>query len=260
MTLFDEWADLYDWVYAWKRDDIPFYVEEAKRSGGPVLELGCGTGRVGIPVAQAGVEVVGLDSSAKMLQVARRKAKAIGPIKGKLTWVQGDMRSLSMARKFALVIVPYRGFLSLLSVEEQRRCLESIKAHLLPEGKLVFDIFVPDLHTLTEDSTAPVHSWDVTHPDTGHRLIVWDQSRFDNHNQVINVRMIIEELDRAGEVVRKLYRDFQLRYIHRYEAQHLLELCGFYVLDLFGDFERQPLDEASTNIVCVAAPKGHSGE
>lgn len=256
MTPFDEWADLYDWVYAWKRDDIPFYVEEAQRSGGPVLELGCGTGRVAIPVAQAGIEVVGLDSSAKMLQVARRKARALGPISGKLTWARGDMRSLSLTRKFALVIIPYRGFLSLLSVEEQRRCLEGIKAHLLPGGRLVFDIFVPDLHTLTDDTAAPVHSWDVTHPETGHRLVIWDQSRFDNHNQVINVRMIIEELDRAGEMVRKLYRDFQLRYIHRYEAQHLLELCGFHVLDLFGDFDHQPLDEASTEMIWVATPRG----
>ena len=252
MTPFDEWSDLYDRVYAWKRDDIPFYVEEARRSGGPVLELGCGTGRVAIPVAQAGVEVVGVDSSAKMLHVARRKAKALGPIKGKLTWVRGDMRSLSVARKFALVIIPYRGFLSLLSVEEQRRCLEGIKAHLLPGGKLVFDIFVPDLHTITEGSTALVHSWDVTHPETGHRLVVWDQSRFDNYNQVINVRMIIEELNVTGEMVRKLYRDFQLRYIHRYEAQHLLELCGFHVLDIFGGFDRQPLDEVSTDMVWVA--------
>ena len=256
MTPFDEWADLYDWVYAWKRDDIPFYVEEAKMSGGPVLELGCGTGRVAIPVARAGVEVVGLDSSAKMLQVARRKARAVGPIGGKLTWVRGDMRSFSLERKFSLIMIPYRGFLSLLSVEEQRRCLEGIRAHLLPGGRLVFDIFVPDLNTLTEDTTAPVHSWDVTHPDTGLRLVVWDQSRFDNHNQVINVRMIIEELNGTGEMVRKLYRDFQLRYIHRYEAHHLLELCGFHVLDLFGDFERQPLDEASTDMVWVATPDG----
>ena len=67
--------------------------------------------------------------------------------------------------------------------------------------------------------------------------------------------MIIEELDRAGVVVRKLYRDFQLRYIHRYEAQHLLELCGFHVLDLFGDFDRQPLDEASTDMVWVTTPR-----
>lgn len=253
MTPFDEWADLYDWVYAWKRHDIPFYVEEAETFGGPVLELGCGTGRVAIPIAQAGVEVVGLDSSARMLRVARRKARAVAPISGKLTWVRGDMRSFSLDRKFSLVIIPYRGFLSLLSVDEQRRCLEGIKAHLLPEGRLALDIFVPDLHTLTEGTTAPVHSWDVSHPHTGHRMVVWDQSRFDNHNQVIDVRMILEELNGTGEMVRKLYRDFQLRYIHRYEALHLLEISGFHVLDLFGDFERQPLDEASSDMVWLAA-------
>jgi ubiquinone/menaquinone biosynthesis C-methylase UbiE len=255
MTPFNEWFDLYDWVYAWKRDDIPFYVEQARKSDGPVLELGCGTGRIAIPIAKAGVEVVGLDSSAKMLQVARRKAKASGSISGKLTWLLGDMRSLSMSGKFALVIIPYRGFLSLLNVEEQRRCLDGIRAHLLPGGKLIFDIFVPDLDTMTEGSTAAVHSWDVSHPERGNRLVVWDQSRFDNHNQVIDVRMIIEELDGTGQVLRKLYRDFQLRYIHRFEAQHLLELCGFHVIDLFGDFDGESLYEDSTDMIWVASPR-----
>jgi len=252
MTSFDEWASLYDWVYAWKLDDIPFYVDEAKRSLGTVLELGCGTGRVTIPMAQAGIDVVGLDSSAKMLQVARRKARAAKPIDGDITWVRGDMREFSLNQKFHLVIIPYRGFLSILNIEQQRRCLENIRYHLLPDGRLIFDIFVPDLDTLTEHTTALVHSWDVTDPDTGRRLVVWDQSRFDNHNQIMDVRMIMEELNLSGHVVDKLYRDFQIRYIHRYEAQHLLELSGFHVLDVFGDFQRHPLNDTSTDMIWVA--------
>ncbi|MBF8267777.1 MAG: hypothetical protein HW388_1285 [Dehalococcoidia bacterium] len=252
MTAFDEWADIYDWANAWQQEDIPFYVEEAQRSGGPVLELGCGTGRVTIPIARAGVEILGLDSSAKMLQVARRKARAQGPLPGKLTWARGDMRALSLERRFALVIIPFRGFLSLLSVEEQRRCLDGVKASLAPGGRLAFDIFVPDLDMLTDDGSTPFHFRDVPHPETGRRLVMWHQNRFDNHSQVNSARTILEEVDQGGQVVRKLYRDFQIRYLHRFEAQHLLEVCGFRILDLFGGFDRQPFDEESTEMVWVA--------
>ena len=255
MTAFDEWAELYDWATAWKQDDIPFYVEEALNAGGPVLELGCGTGRVTIPIARAGIEIVGLDSSVKMLQVARPKAREQGPLPGKLTWMRRDMRRFSLDRWFALVIIPFRGFLSLLNVEEQRRCLEAVKAHLAPGGKLVFDIFVPNLDMLTDDGSTPFHFRDVPHPDTGHRLIIWHQNRFDNHSQVNNARTIMEEVDQTGTVVRKVYRDFQVRYLHRYETQHLLELSGFRILDIFGDFDRQPFDEDSPEMVWVATPK-----
>lgn len=255
MTPFDQWAGLYDWATVWQQEDIPFYVEEARASGGPVLELGCGTGRVTIPIAQAGVEIVGLDNSANMLQVARRKAKSLGPFPGKLTWVRQEMQRFSLKRRFALVIIPFRGFLSLLNVEEQRRCLETVKAHLAPDGRLIFDAFVPDMDMLTDDGSTPFHFMDVAHPVNGHRLVIWHQNRFDNHSQVNNARTIMEEVDQTGEVVRRVYRDFQIRYMHRYEAQHLLELCGFRILDILGDFERQPFDEDSTEMVWVATPK-----
>ena len=260
LNSFDSWAEIYDWVYAWKRDDIPFYVEQARQSGGPVLELGSGTGRIAIPIAQAGIEVVGLESSAKMLQEARRKTGGAGEASaGSPAWVEGDMRDFSLGRRFALVIIPFRGFLSLLSVEEQLDCLRCIHRHLEPGGRLVFDVFVPDLDMLTDDGSTLFHFEDVPHPDTDRRLVIWHQNRFDNHNQINNARTIIEEVDAGGEMVRRLYRDFQVRYIHRFEAQHLLTLAGFRVEDLYGDFELGPLDEASTDMVWVASPAEAAG-
>ena len=249
---FDQWAGLYDWAFAWKQDDILFYVEEAERSGGPVLELGSGTGRVAIPIARSGVEVVGLESSSGMLQEAAAKSGGLG----NLTWTQGDMREFSLGREFSLVIIPFRGFLSLLNVEEQRDCLRRIKSHLAPGGRLAFDIFVPDLDMLTDDGSTPFHFLDVPHPETGRRLVIWHQNRFDNHNQINNARTILEEVDLDGEVVRRFYREFQIRYLHRFEAQHLLELAGFRVEELYGDFERSPFDESSADMVWVASPVG----
>ena len=255
-STYDQWAEVYDSVYAYVTEDIPFYVEEARRSGGPVLELGCGTGRVAIPIAHAGVEIVGLDLSEAMLEVAGRKMTAAGQLGQKLTLIKGDMRDFSLGREFRLVIIPFRGFLSLLTVDDQMRALDSIRRHLATDGRLVFNIFVPDLNMLVQEGDVPYHLRDVIDPETGKRLVLWHQSRYDNHNQIIDARVIAEELDEAGVVGRRLYRDFQLRSAHRWEMEHLLAVSGYEVLDLYGDFDRSPFDEASTEMVWVARPRG----
>ena len=86
--------------------------------------------------------------------------------------------------------------------------------------------------------------------------MVWHQSAYDNHNQIIDARVIVDELGADGVVGRRFYRDFQLRYSHRWEIRHLLEVCGFEIVDLFGDFERSPFDETSTEMVWVARAPG----
>ena len=251
-TSHDAWADVYDSVYSYVRDDIPFYVEEALESGGPVLELGCGTGRVTIQISRAGIDVTGLDLSEEMLDVARRKSRRQSPTDGALSLVHGDMRSFSTDGAFELVIIPFRGLLSLLTVEDQTKTLASIRRHLAPGGRLVFNVFVPDVNMLVQEGDTPYHLRDVTDPDTGRRLVLWHQSSYDNHNQTIDARLIVDELDVEGTMLRRFYRDFQLRYAHRWEIHHLLGTCGFEVLDLFGDFARSRFDESSTEMVWVA--------
>ena len=251
---FDAWAEIYDAVYSYVTEDIPFYVGAARESGGPVLELGCGTGRVAIPIAEAGLDVVGLDSSEAMLDVARRKSDQLGPGSGSLTLLHADMRDFSLddREKFNLVVIPFRGFLSLLTVEDQTSTLTTVKRHLAPGGRLVFNVFVPDLNMLVQEGDTAYHLRDVTDPDTGTRYVLWHQSSYDNHNQIVNARVIVEELDADGVMLRRLYRDFQLRYVHRWEMHHLLNACGYEVLDLYGDFDRSPFDDTSTEMVWVA--------
>jgi SAM-dependent methyltransferase len=214
--------------------------------------LGCGTGRVSIPIAKAGIDVVGLDTSKPMLDLARSKAKKAGLSKPKISFLIGDMREFSLGRTFPIIIVPFRSFLALLNVPDQRSCLESIKSHLAPDGILILDIFVPDLDTLTEVSATPAHAWDVTQSETGSRLIVWDQSTFDNHNQVIDARMIIDEVSQSGQVLGRVYQDFQIRYIHRFEIHHLLEVCGLRILAEYGEFDYSPLEPSSSEMVIMA--------
>ena len=265
---YDRWAEIYDSVYSYVVEDIPFYVQEARSSGGRVLELGCGTGRVALPIAQAGVDIVGLDFSTAMLVQARRKISNAERLSGSLVLIEGDMRDFSLKGErgngepesevlgrdepFSLVIIPFRGFLSLLTVGDQVRCLINIKRHLRPGGKLILSMFVPDPSMLVQEGDVPYHFRDVTDPGTGRQFVLWQQNRYDNYGQIINTRTIIEELDDEGAVRERKYRDFQLRYIHRWEMHHLLRMCGFEVLDLFGDFSRSDFDDTSTEMIWVA--------
>ena len=255
---YDAWASIYDSVYSYVRADIPLYAREAVESGGPVLELGVGTGRVAVPTARLGIDVVGIDSSEAMLAVARSKLGSLSPDAGSVELIAADMRCLDLrdsrgrGRKFPLVTIPFRGFLALLTVEDQVAALLSIHRHLEPDGKLVFNVFVPDPNMALEASDVPRHLNDVTDPETGVSYVLYQQTAYDTHHQLVSVRMIIEELDRDGAVVRKLYRDYRLRYSHRWEMYHLLRSSGFEVEALYGDFDYTEFDEDSTEMIWVA--------
>jgi ubiquinone/menaquinone biosynthesis C-methylase UbiE len=254
-SIYDQWADIYDSVYSYVQEDIPFYIEEAQDTGGPVLELGCGTGRVAIPIARAGVEVVGLDFSKAMLDVAKRKAARLSKRAASLTFIHAEMQDFSLDNKFQLAIIPFRGFQSLLTVADEVETLLNIKRHLAPGGRLVFSIFVPDLNMMVQEGDTPYHFRDVTDPATGISYVLWNQAQYDSFSQIMSIRTTIEEMDDASAVCRKLYRDFHLRYIFRWEMHHLLSSCGYEVLELFGNFDRSPFDDNSTEMVWIAAPR-----
>ena len=249
---YDDWADIYDQVYAYLDHDLAFYVEQAKASGGPVLELGCGTGRVSLAVAAAGLDVTGVDISPRMIEVAQSKAEKAG-LTEKARFVVGDMTVPEAGGGFALVAFPFRSFQSMLTVEEQRAALENAATYLRPGGTLVLDIFAPDIHRLgnEHDEAVPFHVRDLEQPDGG-IYVVWGQNMWDELEQVNSARLIIEELDPSGLSLRRLYRDFDLRYVYRFEMQHLLELSGFTIEAEYGDFDGGPVTEYSDDLVWIA--------
>ena len=201
---------------------------------------------------EPGVELVGLHINKKKLDQVKLKADRLGAGAGALELVNADMRDFSLDITFDLAIIPFRGFLALLTVEDQRRALLNIRKHLNIGGRLVFNIFVPDIQMLLQVGDTPYHLRDVTDPDTGAAYVLWQQSSYDLHDQIVDVRVSVEELDDQRAVVKKFYRDFQLRYAFRWEVYHLLVSCGFEVVDLYGDFDRTPFDETSGEMVWVA--------
>ncbi len=254
-NVYDSWASIYDSVYSYVRGDIPFYVDLACKTGGPVLELGCGTGRVTIPVSEAGIEITGVDFSKEMVRVARAKTESLISPRKNPNFLIANMCAFDLDRKYKLVIIPFRGFLSLLTVEDQIATLNNIKKHLHTDGILAFNIFVPDLEMLTDGGDIPYHFRDVTDPKTGSRYVLWHQSNYDNHSQIIDSRIIIESLDMDGVVEKRLYRDFQMRYVYRWEMEHLLTAYGFEIISLYGDFAKSPFDNSSNEMIWVTSVK-----
>lgn len=223
--------------------DAHFYVEEAMRSEGRVLELACGTGRILIPTAEAGVRITGVDSSSAMLDAARMKiARLPAEVESRITLVEDDMTRFTLDQRFALITIPFNSFGLLITPEAQRACLQRIHDHLEDDGRLVFSMFDPNTHIIAEHSGvlggAVKRYKEITDPDSGQRVVVYDARRYDLEAQTIYQEWTFETLDDNGIMVRREYAHIELRYTYRYEMQYLLELCGFEVESLYGDFQR----------------------
>jgi len=255
-------ADLYDHVALYRdRPDIAFYVDAAKEAGGPVLEVGCGTGRVLIPSAQAGVDVVGLDLSPHMLAVCRERLwHERADVQARVQLVQADMRRFDLPRTFTLATIPFRPFQHLVTVEDQIACLESIRRHLVDDGRLILDLFNPWLDALVNREIGQEYNDEpeFSTPDgrrvaRRHRTVAHD--RF---NQVNQFELIYDVTHPDGREER-LVHAFAMRYVFRFEAEHLLARCGFEVEQLYAGFDKSPYgSQYPGELIFVArkTPKG----
>lgn len=256
------YPELYDIVYEDYVDDIVFYVGEAERAHGACLELGCGTGRVLMPVATAGVEVVGIDASQPMIARARRKVAALpDEVRARVTLHEADMRTFRLDRRFALVYVPFRAFLHLMTAQDQIAALANIHRHLLPGGRLELNFFDPNLQMIAGNGIGPGGALQRTgdeffDPRTGHLLVEWATVHYHHLRQEIEQYYIYDELDNHGRVLQRHYRALRMRYIFRYEFEHLLARCGFSVEALYGSWDRGPVLQEGGELIWIARADG----
>ena len=230
-------------------DDIPFYVglaKEAAAAGQSVLELACGTGRVTIPIAEAGASVVGLDRSPAMLAVARRKSQGIANVR----WAEGDMADFALGDRFGLIVIPFRSFLLLTTVAEQKSCLRSSHEHLADGGRLALTIFNPDIAYIAARQGEKRGLWTKSAPAADREL--WATREYRTATQELNETRAEVQLSDDGAIISRVHRDLGLRYVFRYEMEHLLALSGFEVEALYGWFDGRPFDETSTEMVWLA--------
>ena len=220
-----------------------FYLEEAERGGGRVLELGCGSGRLTVPIAQKGIEVVGLDWSSSMLEAARVKASAASvPVE----FVQGDMTRFDLPGEFSVVLIPGNSLLHLITVEELKQCLSCIHRHLGTDGRLVLDIANPDVKTLEHEPQQRQALFKVRHPQHG-EISIEETAEYDAQNQARNIHWYFSSPGRPDFHV----IDYRLRMIFPQELLLLLECAGFHLEARYGEFPRQPFTSGSPRQVCV---------
>ncbi len=240
--------EFYDVAYGWYQDDIPFYVELAKGAGGAVLEVACGTGRVLLPILEAGVDVCGFDLRPGFLEALRRKAQAAGL---EAHVFQADMRDFTMPRRYALVIVPFRAFLHNLTTEDQLRTLRCCREHLEPGGRLVLDLFHPSFSRLVEPDGRWCLEKTYAHPETGAALATWSMTKTDRVNQTRHVQMELRESGPRGTTV--LHRHaFDLRWIWKAEMELLLRVAGFTRWQVAGGFDGRPLRKDTDLMIWTA--------
>lgn len=248
-------ADYYDEspVVRGRVQDVAFYRDAAREFGDPVLELGCGTGRITMALAEAGKRITGLDLSERMLERAvKKRAALLVEARERVHLVQGNMAGFDLGEKFRMVIIPFRPFQHLLEVHQQINCLECVRKHLAPGGRLILDVFQTDAERMHD----PVHMREtlVTEYNTadGRRVKISERvAAFHRAKQINDVEMIFSITHKGGHVERLVFA-WALRYFFRYEVEHLLARCGFQVKAEYGNFDRTPILDDSTEMIFVA--------
>jgi SAM-dependent methyltransferase len=242
-------ARLYD-VFSFDAD-LPLYLDLAERQGTRVLEVACGSGRALVPLARAGFEVVGIDLSPHMLALARSKLDTTG-FDARL--VEADMRTFQLERTdFDLAIVAVKSFAYLTEVADQLACLRSIHAHLRPGGLLAIDLMHPRLEWLSA-ALGSMRDDLLQHvPERGFTLSrVESVVATDLARQVRVIRSIYETVDDAGRVVEKRFVEWPYRWIHRFEAEHLLQRASFEVEAVYGGYQRETFTSESPTMLFLA--------
>lgn len=236
--------------------DVQWYCELARASGGPVLELGAGTGRITLPVAETGVEITALDLDARMLDALRAKVAAAGAdLERRVTVVEGDMRDFHLEREFALVIIPFRAFLHNLTFEDQLACLRCAHAHLRSGANLAFNVFHPSLEIMAANEGAMARVWrwtdEVAMPDGGW-ITCSEANRYDTVRQRAHSRHRFERFNARGELVETFIQRLELAYLYPGELQRLLEAAGFDTIEIHGGFAERPFTQDGEELVVSA--------
>ena len=254
MAEFDPWAAYYDYLHQGLPGEAEFYVAQAMTRNCPVLELGCGTGRIALPVAMSGIKVTGIDNSAAMLEVCHDKAVQLGIGKTALKLVVADMRDFRLRARFPLAFMAYRTFMHCLTPEDQLACLRCIHDHLAPGGELFCNLWAAQPATIAQialkpDSEGGVHVATIPVPEENlllaHYVTVWR----DDLTQTLHERHRVQEQEVSGQVVHEEELTMTRAWVTPREMEHLVARTGFEVVAVLGDFDGTPLGPGHVEMI-----------
>jgi SAM-dependent methyltransferase len=249
--------DLYDVVTApTLHGDVEWYCDKARLSGGPVLELGAGTGRVTLPMAAAGMSVHALDADSGMLEALRSKVAAQPQdVQARITVVHGDMRTFDLAERFALIACPFRAFLHNLTEADQLACLSRVRRHLTPAGRFAFNVFHPSLSFMAQHTGAleGVWRWQRTHDlPSGGWVVLSEATRYDTVIQRVHSLQRYEVYRPDGALERTSMFRIELAYLYAADIQRLLRAAGFREIAIKGGFDGREFTRDGQELVVEA--------
>jgi SAM-dependent methyltransferase len=250
---FDQLARYYDWEHNDYDVDIPLYQDFARRTGGPILELACGSGRLMIPLLETGERVVGVDSSGPMLERARHALAQAGLLR-RAALHEADVRRFTLDERFQLAIYGLDSFGLLLSVDDQLAALQQIHRHLVPGGLLILDLSNGNGRG-AEPTDELVLQYEGHDPATGLPLSKWTARSTDHGEQVDHYTYFYDEVGDDRLVRRSIVR-LDLRYVGRFELELLLRQTGFEPEAFYGSYDLAPYAAGCERLIAVAARPG----
>ncbi|MCL4301088.1 MAG: class I SAM-dependent methyltransferase [Anaerolineae bacterium] len=248
-------ARYYDLLYGVLDEDWPMWHTLTETTAGPILEVGCGTGRLLVPLAEAGHTLTGLDLSPVALDAARAKIKAAG-LPRQVTLYEADMRDFDLPQKnFALAFIPLNTFLHNHTLDDQLATLRAIRRHLQPAGQLIIDIFYPDPALLAEADGRLYFESETVDDLTGRTVQWYWRHDIDLAGQMRHLTYILDEIGEEG-LVRRVQLPFSLRFVYRYEMELLLRASGFSVETIYGSYDLEPFHSHSQKMIFAARKDG----
>jgi ubiquinone/menaquinone biosynthesis C-methylase UbiE len=250
------YAQLYDVrVQDWQ-GEVDFYrtiIAKSPLKTNGVLEVACGTGRITMRLAKGGITITGLDISSELLEIARGKSVEMSNV----NWVLGDMRTFDLGTKFGFVIIPGHSFQFMNTPDEQVKCLERIKHHLVPDGLLIMHLDHQDFGWLAGlvNIKDPVYEKGriLTHPITSQKFRQSYAWAFEPSTQTATVKTNWEEISENGDVIQIWEMEpMRLHCVFRFEMEHLLERVGFSIEAVYGDFFKSELTDKSEQMIWLA--------
>jgi len=248
--LYQRFAAYYDLEYAAHAADLEFYVQFALQAGGPILELGCGSGRVLRALADTGLELTGVDTSPSMLAIAEQE------LGKRARLVQCGMEEVDECAELVddhywMAFSAINTFLHLSDAENQVRTLNGLRRVVVQGGLLLLDLMVPEPQYLAGLDGRLVHEMSATLPD-GHRLDKWAVRTHDLATQTIDTNVFFDTTDAVTGAVSRVSDRYLTRYIHQFELEHLLERTGWRLISLYGSYDLSPFTSDSERMIALA--------
>jgi SAM-dependent methyltransferase len=238
------------------RGDVEWYRRKARESGGPVLELGAGTGRVSLVIASDGIVVHALDADRGMLEALRRKVGAApGKIRTHVVTVESDMRTFEIHERFALVIAPFRALLHNLTEEDFLACFRRVHEHLRPGGRFAFNVFHPSLEYMAQNAGALAGVWrwtDTTATAEGGRIVRSEANRYDTVRRRVHSQHRYEQYAADGTLQRTFLHALELSYLYPADITRLLQAAGFESIQIAGGFDGRAFSNDADELVVEA--------